>query len=113
VSPEALFAVLSEAIGGCVDDDLIVAGLEAYAFSRGVGGGGGEGVHVRFCDEFDGDGDVEVPGAEGFVVRGGDEAAVFVAEGDGVDGAEMVVVFLRHLPGDGVELYDLLVGHAG
>ena len=75
--------------------------------------GGGEGVHVGFGDELDGNGDIEFPGAEGLVVGGGDEAAVFVDEGDGVDGLEVVVVFLGHFPGAGVVLDDLLVGHAG
>lgn len=85
VASKTLFAVLAEAIAGCVNDDLVVAALEGDGFAGWVGEGGCEGVHVRFGDEFDGDGDVEFPGSEGFVVRGGDEAAVFVDEGDGVD----------------------------
>ena len=72
---------------------------------------GREGVHVGLGDEFDGDGDVEFPGAEGLVVRGGDEAAVLVNEGDGVDGLEVVVVFLRHLPGASVVLDYFFVRH--
>ena len=78
-----------------------------------MGGRPHEGVHVRFCDELDGDGDIVFPRAEGLVVGGGDEATVLVDESDGVDGAEVVVVFLGHFAGAGVELDDLLVGHTG
>ncbi len=74
---------------------------------------GGEGVHVWLGDEFDGDGDVEFPGSQRFIVGGGDEAAVFVDKGDGVDGLEVVVVFLGHFAGASVVLDDFLVGHAG
>ena len=110
---EALLAVLPEPIGGSIHDDLVIPALETDGFARGVRRRGCEGVHVWLCDEFDGDGDVEFPRAEGLVVGGGDEAAVFVTEGDGVDGAEVVVVFLRHFPRVGGELDDFLVGHAG
>lgn len=112
MATETLLAVLAEAVRGCVDDDLVVAGLETYALAGGVRRGGGEGVHVWFSDEFDGHGDVDFPRTEGLVVAGGDEAAVLVAEGDGVYGTEMVVVFLGHFAGVGVELDDLLVAHA-
>lgn len=113
VSAEALLAVLAEAVGGGVDDDLVVAGLEGDVFARGVRGGPHHAVHVRLGDEFDGDGDVVFPGSQRLVVRGGDEAAVGVDEGDGVHGPEVVVVFLGEGAGAGVELDDFLVGHAG
>lgn len=113
MAAEALLPILPEAIRGRVHDDLVVARLERDVFPRRVRGGAHEGVHVGLGDELDGDGDVVLPGAEGLVVGGGDEAAVVVDEGDGVDGAEVVVVFLRHFAGAGVELDDLLVGHAG
>lgn len=87
MSPESLFAILSEPISGRVHDDLIIAALECYRFPRGMGSCAGEGIHVGLCYEFDWDGDVEFPCSEGFVVGGCDEAAVFVYEGDGVDGA--------------------------
>ncbi len=60
----------------------------------------------------DGDGDVVLPGAEGFVVRSGNEAAVFVDEGNGVDGLEMMVVFLGHFTRAGVKLDDLFIRRA-
>lgn len=63
-------------------------------------------------DVLDRNGDVVFPRAEGPIVRGGDEAAVFVAESDGVDRLQMVIVLLRHFAGAGVELDDLLVGGA-
>ena len=106
---ETLLAVLAEAVGGGVDDDLVVPALEGDGFAVGVRGRAHHGVHVGFRDVFDGHGDVVFPCAQGFVVRGGDEAAVVVAEGDGVDRLEVVVVFLGHFAGTGVELDDLLV----
>ena len=33
MAAEALLAVLAEAVGGGVDDDLVVGGLEAYVFA--------------------------------------------------------------------------------
>lgn len=113
VATETLLPVLAELVCGAVHDDLVIAGLEGDVFAIGVGGGAGEGEHVWFGDEFDGDGDTVFPGAEGFVVRGGDEAAVVVDEGDGVDGCQVVVVFLDQFAGAGVKLHDLLVGHTG
>ena len=110
---EALLPVLPEAVRRGVHDDLVIARLEGDVFARGVRRRAHHAVHVRLGDEFDGHGDVVFPSAQGLVVRGGDEAAVFVDEGDGVDGAEVVVVLLRHFAGAGVELDDLLVGHAG
>ena len=78
-----------------------------------MGGRARHAEHGGLGDEFDGDGDVVFPSSEGVVVGGGDEAAVFVDESDGVDGAEVVVVFLGHFAGAGVELDDFFVGHAG
>lgn len=109
---ETLLPVLSEAVGGGVDDDLVVAGLEGDVFPTRVWRGAHHAVHVGFRDEFDGDGDVVFPSAEGFVVGSGDEAAIIVDESDCVDGPEVVVVFLGHGAGAGVELDDFLVGHA-
>ena len=110
---EALLAVLPKAVTRCIHDDLVVAALERDGFARGVRERGRERVHVGLGDEFDGNGDVELPGAQGFVVGGGDEAAVGVDEGDGVDRLQVVVVFLRHFAGAGVVLDDFLVGEAG
>ena len=106
-------AVLAEFVGGGVDVDFVVAGLEGDGFTVWVGRGADHAEHVGFGNVFDGDGDVEFPRAQGFVVGGGDEAAGLVDEGDGVDGAEVVVVFLGELAGAGVVLDDFLVRHAG
>jgi hypothetical protein len=65
---------------------------------------GGHAVHERVGDIFDDDGDVPVPDTDRLVVRGRDEPAVFVDEGDGVDRPEMLVVFLRDLARLGVVL---------
>ena len=110
---ETLLPVLAEPIGGCVYDDLIIAGLKGHGFSGGMRRGRDERVHVGFSDEFDGDVDVEFPCAKGLVVRGGDETAIFIAEGDGVYGSEMVVVFLGHLARAGIVLEDFLIGETG
>lgn len=87
--------------------------MEGDVFAGGVRRGSYEGVHVRFRDEFYGDGDVVFPCAEGLVVGGCDEAAVLIDESYSIYGPEMVVVFLRHFAGASVELHDFLVGHAG
>lgn len=50
---------------------------------------------------------------EGLIVRGSNEAAILVAEGDGIYGAQMVVVFLGHLARAGIVLEDFLVREAG
>ena len=113
VPTERFLPVLPEPIRRGVHDDLVVAGLEGDIFAGGVGRGAHHAVHVGLGDELDGHGDVVLPRAEGLVVGGGDEAAVGVDEGDGVDGAEVVVVFLRERAGAGVELDDFLVRHAG
>lgn len=113
-----LLPVLPEAVPSRIDDDLVVPALKEHVLPARVQTRARQWVHVRLGDELDGDGDVDFPGAEGLIVRGGDEAAVFVDEGDGVDGAEVVVVFLGHAVvaagwDAGVELDDFLVGHAG
>ena len=110
---KTLLPVLPEPVRGRIHDDLIVPGLEGHVFARRVRRRPHHAVHVGFGDEFDRHGDVVFPSAEGLVVGGGDEAAVVVDEGDGVDGPEVVVVFLGHVAGAGVELDDLFVGHAG
>ncbi len=106
-------SILAEFVCSAVDKDIVVGGLVGDVFARRVCRGSRHGIHVRFGDVFDGDRDVVVPGSEGFVVRGGHEAAVFVNEGDGIDGCEMMVVFLDNITSTDVELYDLLVGHTG
>ena len=126
MAAEALFAILSKAFGAGVYDDLVVCGLEGDEFAGRVGGRADHAEHVRFGDEFDGHGDAVFPRAQGLVVGGGDEAAGGVAEGECVDGAEVVVVFLDEGPvgggrggggggvaDPGVELDYLLVGHTG
>lgn len=72
MASEGLFAVLPETVGAGINDDLVVAGLEGDGFVVWMRAGGGEGVHVGFCDVLYGDGDIEFPGAEGFVVGGCD-----------------------------------------
>ena len=111
VAAEALLSVLAEFVRGAVDDDLIVAGLEGDVFAVWMGCCPCEGEHVWFCDEFNRDGNAIFPGAEGFVVRCGDKATVFVNKRDGIDCCQVVVVLLNQFAGAGIELNDLLVGH--
>lgn len=85
MAAEALLSILAEFIRGAVDDDLIVAGLEGDILAVWMGCCPCEGKHVWFRNELDRDGDAVFPGAEGFVVRCGDEATVLVNEGDGID----------------------------
>ena len=58
MSAEALLPILSKAVRGCIDHDLVVAGLESNGFSGRVRRRGDEGIHVGLGDEFDGDVDV-------------------------------------------------------
>lgn len=111
VPTETLFAVLTEFICRAVHNDLVIAGLESDVFPVWMGCSAREREHVWFRDEFDRDGDAVFPGAEGLIVGGGDEAAVLVDEGEGVDCGKVVVVFLDEFAGAGVELDDLFVGH--
>ena len=131
VAAEALLAILAEALGAGIDDDLVISGLEGDELAGRVGRGADHAEHVRLGDELDGHGDPVLPRAQGLVVGGRDEAAGGVAEGEGVDGAEVMVVLLHEgaggggggvlfgggaaegSAGAGVELDDLLVGHAG
>jgi hypothetical protein len=80
MAPEGFLPILSEALGGRVDDDLVVGRLEGDEWLSGMYGGAVHGEHVGFCYEFYGDRDVVFPCSEGFVVGCGYEAAVFVAE---------------------------------
>lgn len=48
-------------------------------------------------DVFDDYGDIVVPNADRFVIRGGNKSTVLVNEGDGVHGSQMLVVLLGDL----------------
>ena len=52
-------------------------------------------VHVGLCDVLDDDRDVEVPCADGLVIRRRHKPPVLVDEGDCVHRAKVLVVFLR------------------
>ena len=112
VTPKGLLPILPKSVRGRVHDDLVVPALEGAVLAARVRGRAHHGVHVRLRDELDRHGDAVLPRAQALVVRGGDEAARVVDEGDGVDGTQVVVVLLRHLPRARVELHDLLVRHA-
>ena len=112
VATELLLTVLAEAVSSSVYDNLIIAALEADRFSRWMRGCSCKGEHVRFSDELDGDGNVQLPCPQRLVVRGSDEAAVFVDEGNGVNWAEMMVILLSHFAGAGVVLDYLLIRHS-
>lgn len=111
MTAERFLPVLPEFVRRRVDDDLVVGRLERDVFPVGMRGGSDQGVHVRFRDEFDGNGDVVLPDTDGFVVGRRNKTTVVVHKGDRVDGSQMVVVVLRALPGACVELNNLLVGH--
>mmetsp|Transcript_19776 Transcript_19776/g.42047 ORF Transcript_19776/g.42047 Transcript_19776/m.42047 type:complete len:318 (+) Transcript_19776:670-1623(+) len=64
-------------------------------------------------DVFDRHGNAKLPDEHLLVVGGGGELTVLLAEGDGVDRAEVLVVDLLHLAGVGVVLHDVLVRAAG
>lgn len=64
MASEDFLAVLPEAVGTGIDDDLVVRRLEGDRFVGGVGGGAGKRVHVRFCDSFDGNRNANLPGKD-------------------------------------------------
>jgi hypothetical protein len=111
VSSERFLAVLSELVGGGVYDHLVITALVRHVLAAGMGRCADHRVHVGLCDELDGNGNTVFPGTQRFVIGGGDESAVFIDEGNGVDRTQMVVVFLHHLLRARVELYDLFVRH--
>ena len=47
-------------------------------------------MHVWFSNILDDNGDIEIPRADGLVIRGCDKAAIFVHKGDGVDRTQML-----------------------
>ena len=55
----------------------------------------GHRVHIRLGDVFDCHGDVEIPGANGLVIRCGDEPPILIHEGDCVNRPQMLIVLLR------------------
>ena len=87
-------------------------------------------MHVWLRDVFDCNGDVEIPGANGFIIRRGDKPPILIHEGDCVDWPKMLVILLRDISrpdvvlsgvscrcigsNDGGEahLHDLFVRHA-
>ncbi len=54
-------------------------------------------MHVWLSDVLDNDRDVKVPCAYRFIIRSRDESSVLVDEGDSIDGAEMLIVFLGNV----------------
>lgn len=53
-----LLSILAEAVSSSVDDNLVVAALEADGFAGRMRCCGSESEHVGFSDEFNGNGDV-------------------------------------------------------
>jgi hypothetical protein len=72
VPTERLLAVLAEALGVAIDDDLVVRGLEGGKGFNGMVGGTVYTKYVWFGDEFNRDGYIILPSSEGLVVRRGD-----------------------------------------
>ena len=61
-------------------------------------------MHVRLGNVLDDHRNVVVPSSERLIVGGGDEAAIIVYKGNGVDRAEMLIVGLDDLMGSSVVL---------
>lgn len=66
-------------------------------------------MHVWFSDILDDHRYIKVPSPYCFVVRGGDEAAVFINESNGVDRTQVLIVFLCNVAGVHIVLqqYDM------
>mmetsp|Transcript_24970 Transcript_24970/g.52488 ORF Transcript_24970/g.52488 Transcript_24970/m.52488 type:complete len:355 (-) Transcript_24970:205-1269(-) len=68
-------------------------------------------MHGRIGDVFDGYADVPFPDQDFFIIAGGDHfGALIFDEGDGVDGRQMMIVFLRDFSGGGIVSDDFVVG---
>lgn len=61
-------------------------------------------VHIRLRNILDDHRNIPIPRSNRLVVRGGDESPVLVDKGDGVDGTEMLIVFLGDFSGSEVVL---------
>ena len=68
MATEFLLTILAEAVGGSVNDNLVIAALKADGFPGWMRSCSSEGEHVRFSDELDRDGNVQLPGPQGLVV---------------------------------------------
>jgi len=90
--------------------DRVIQRLSSDVFSTGMEGDFDKRMHVWLSNVFDWDVDAVFPCSEGFIVAGGDESFILVAEGYGVDCAEMVIVFLDDFTGSDVILQDFFVG---
>ena len=106
---ELLPLVRPELVPAREDADLVVQALAGQPLVVGRLGHGRHGVHGGVGDVLHVHGDVPLPHAQALVVGGGDEASVLVAEGDGVDGAQVPVVLLDDVVGARVPAHDLLV----
>ena len=80
---EDFFAVLPESIRRCVNDNLIIAGLECDGFAGGMRGCANKTVHMWLCNSLYRDRDADFPCQDGFVIRARDHAAVVVDESYG------------------------------
>jgi len=126
MASEALLPVLSEIIR-IIEQDLVVQRLRSKGFlccGSGQTGGsfgpclsrtirvqcdGRHGVHIRLCDVFDHDRNVEVPGSDRFVIGRRHKPSVLVHKGDGIDRSQMLIIFLRDFP----RVYIILLKLAG
>jgi hypothetical protein len=111
MSAERLLSILPELIGCRIYNHLVVAALVRHVFPTGMRCGTYHRVHIRLRDKLDRDGDAVFPCAQRFVVGCSDKSAVLVDEGDGIDRAEMVIIFLHHLFCARIELHNFFVGH--
>src|SRR5271154_2335373 len=94
VSREDLLPLCSEAICGTKHLNCIVERLSCDMLPTWMYCDFYQRMHVWLGDVFDGNIDTVLPCSKRLIVRGGDEPFIFIAEGNGVDGGKMVVIFL-------------------
>lgn len=56
-------------------------------------------MHVRLCNILDDNRNIKVPCSNGLVVGSRNKSSVVINKGNGIDGAQMLVILLGNLPG--------------
>lgn len=68
-------------------------------------------MHASILNDFGVNGNAPFPDSNTLVVRSRAKASIVVKESDGIDRAQMSIVFLNNLSATSIPLYDFLVLH--
>mmetsp|Transcript_25471 Transcript_25471/g.73515 ORF Transcript_25471/g.73515 Transcript_25471/m.73515 type:complete len:617 (+) Transcript_25471:101-1951(+) len=109
VTPELFLAHELEATKGLIADDLVVHGLAYEVLLLRVDDYARHGVHRGLCDVLDHHRDAKLPEEDLLVVRRRQQPLPFLAEGDTVHSAQVLVVLLNYRCRVRVPLHRFLV----